>query len=665
MSFEYFLDILSVHNLYPIVKDKKQFSILVSTSLKPHIADNERLSQYRMDINRYIQNTFVEEEEQGSSKSFFQSASFLRFFLMIRQLNSLRFQELTKNTFRKQFSGRVQKNPLDSEIVKNYKAFQNSNHAMAITQNSLKRKKYSNLINGCSVKSLLIRYASTTGVFNMLVTDGRCQNEQPDEFLKSNIGDVDFVSCYGTALESPTVLAYTSEQKKTTLGVFLEKYEHELIDGFYSILISGKLSFAQNLLYSKIVKNDLFHMRINKILNHYESSNTMDVENNDLMTDLVLLTHEIINGIITADVLKVLRKICSSQEWSDFKNMEVVSAVFYKKSDFESDLDTFFKKIDMKNAKNAYRYNSKNQSIDDSRTRAWFSIPLKDFVGPLINERKNLKKLYKETLNSSYNSMQENYKLIINTLYGVLASPYFEIGNTVLANNITARARVNIWLLSRSLKGIQCITDGFQYCVREVFQWKKPPIRKPGLEILSDYKKMEKNRYFQCISLYPDMKSLPTNIDEIVSEHVSKFLEPYDLKLAYQIEHKTEHFSHEMCYLLKAHYILHTLNETFISKIGGIRSKDENEAFLMKLMKSFLLKKPFLVLSETNFLHEETLIASIHDYEISKKKNMVQYPGYPMKKLKEFHLTSCERLFVNEEMFYYWKKIHQCHRNNY
>ena len=112
----------------------------------------------------------------------------------------------------------------------------------------------------------------------------------------------------------------------------------------------------------------------------------------------------------------------------------------------------------------------------DTRTRLWTYVPMKKFFDPLLNKRKDLKKQLKSLTDSvsvsisessqasslesslesslkerekekkkrDLNAEQEIIKLIINCVYGVygvLASPYFPIGNTILANNITAKAR--------------------------------------------------------------------------------------------------------------------------------------------------------------------------------------------------------------------------------
>jgi hypothetical protein len=92
--------------------------------------------------------------------------------------------------------------------------------------------------------------------------------------------------------------------------------------------------------------------------------------------------------------------------------------------------------------------------------------------------------------------------LLINTLYGVFCSPYFSVSNTILANCIKARARLGVWMASRPLKGIQCITDGFAYSPTEVFQFKNTNnLKKPGLKVLSDLELLQNYRFLEKTSL--------------------------------------------------------------------------------------------------------------------------------------------------------------------
>lgn len=126
----------------------------------------------------------------------------------------------------------------------------------------------------------------------------------------------------------------------------------------------------------------------------------------------------------------------------------------------------------------------------DTRTRAWCGMPIDGFVGKLVERRGELKKKATEATGDEktrLNAQQNGLKLLINTLYGCLASPYFPIGNTVIANNITARARLGTWMLNKALHTRQSITDGGIYTPNAV-----PYLtgtKKPGFEVLADNSK--------------------------------------------------------------------------------------------------------------------------------------------------------------------------------
>jgi hypothetical protein len=65
-------------------------------------------------------------------------------------------------------------------------------------------------------------------------------------------------------------------------------------------------------------------------------------------------------------------------------------------------------------------------------------------------------------------ALNELYKLVINTIYGDMVSPYFDIGNVVVGNNITARARAMVWYMEKALNGFQSITDGCAFEINRV-----------------------------------------------------------------------------------------------------------------------------------------------------------------------------------------------------
>ena len=89
--------------------------------------------------------------------------------------------------------------------------------------------------------------------------------------------------------------------------------------------------------------------------------------------------------------------------------------------------------------------------------------------------------IQKEELNTQQNLI----KLIINSIYGILGSRFYSVGNVILANVITARARRDIFLISKALNGCQVITDGVTYQPNNVTFLKYD--RKLGLKNLSNF----------------------------------------------------------------------------------------------------------------------------------------------------------------------------------
>jgi hypothetical protein len=256
------------------------------------------------------------------------------------------------------------------------------------------------------------------------------------------------------------------------------------VPNLYKIVVSGKLSFEQNLLFSKLttestLKKD-FGQRKFSGLGHDDKAH--------LHADLVLLQKEIKNGVITSDVLEMLRAVCSNLELKEFYDLEVVTATFWYGELKCDSVEEWIEKV--LSSEGELVFDGSLQSLSDTRNRWWFPIPLKYFIGELVEERKRLKKIWaectdpveKERLAAKQNAL----KLIINVLYWCLTSPYFQIGNAVLADCITARARVEVFKLAKALNLSQTITDGGNYCLTEVFHFKKGGKRpRPSLSVLS------------------------------------------------------------------------------------------------------------------------------------------------------------------------------------
>jgi hypothetical protein len=114
---------------------------------------------------------------------------------------------------------------------------------------------------------------------------------------------------------------------------------------------------------------------------------------------------------------------------------------------------------------------------------AWYGINLGDLLlTSLLMERgKHAKKT----------PMNNLMKLIINTIYGIMVSPFFAVGNVVVGNNITARARTLAWYMEKGLHLHQSITDGGVFNLNQVVYPKEATRRISGEYAVNLYLKTD------------------------------------------------------------------------------------------------------------------------------------------------------------------------------
>src|SRR5262249_19971360 len=192
----------------------------------------------------------------------------------------------------------------------------------------------------------------------------------------------------------------------------------------------------------------------------------------DVKADIVMLRSELSNAVITSDVLDLLRKVATPGERSALMKLEVVTAAAYRQSDRQPDAGAWCRAV-MAEPITEVHARVAPGTTQDKRTRAWFGVPLADYIGPLIEARRRCK-----APGNAGGKEREFWagrstviKLMINGLYGDFASRFFEIGNAVLANCITARGRVGVWMLAKALRLRQSITDGGIYDPLAVPHW--------------------------------------------------------------------------------------------------------------------------------------------------------------------------------------------------
>jgi hypothetical protein len=413
-------------------------------------------------------------------------------------------------------------------------------------------------LDGAGVKWWASRATTETAAYNALVQGGRCHNERPDEYAIGPGLDIDIAGCYGSTLRSltypvglPSVWSYDANDRRPTLGKWLERHESDLVPGLWTCTVSGPLPFEQDLLYSKLVKAA-------------DLRKPATPDGSKIPDDFALLRREVKNAVLTADLLVALRAVATHSEWRELQRLQVVTACAYRTRDRKADVGEWCRAILA--APDAGRLcRLEAGTAEDHRPRDWFGVPLEEFIGRLADER--------ERHRGRRDGLDAVLKLMINTLYGDLASRHFAIGNTVLANNITAKGRLGVWMMAKALGLRQSITDGGIYTPGAVPHHRG---RKPGLDTLSRPWAWRHARHGRTFGPLEGLRwepgtPLPEDADAAALAHVQAFWQPYGLPFRFTLAHKTT-FS-RAAYWGKADYALLTPNDPVHKIRGKSRSK--------------------------------------------------------------------------------------------
>jgi len=337
-------------------------------------------------------------------------------------------------------------------------------------------------VKSTELLSILTKYANSdylkgensTRIFLSKCDGGRAFNNRPlDTSVKKPIEtdvrklllsrnflcDVDINGAYGNGLcvqEYPLGIPMSYSHplegnvKYLSLKEFLQAHGDDLVDGLWiaRVRTTKKLKFEQDLIPSWVIPP-------NKI-----TSRKTDTEKDDETFESIedegynkVFTNEIELGLINHDVLQWIDNICAKPQRRELlDNLQVINAMWYPKKLRVDTVEQVKEKL--ANHKGEHTSNVKGENLHniENYPHSWTSFNLGDLlVKKLINERA------KHPKKTPYNNL---YKLIINTIYGDLVSPYFDIGNVVVGNNITARCRCMAWYLEKGLNAYQTITDG-------------------------------------------------------------------------------------------------------------------------------------------------------------------------------------------------------------
>jgi hypothetical protein len=267
--------------------------------------------------------------------------------------------------------------------------------------------------------------------------------------------DIDIDGCYGNGLKSQkfAIGNPTIDTGEMTIREFMKKYHKDLVPGLWQARIFGKLGeFSQDLIISKTRESVDAYLK--KMKNH-----DIDDLESALISNMCCLTNEVHAGLMNNDVLELILNYTSNTElnqWLD--EVKVIGFCGYLKCDRVDDYSLMVEGYastdkDKKNKQNIVTYSTR-----------WLEIPLDEYASKLLAIRKNYPKK---------SPMNEFCKLIINSTYGVICSEYFDtddtgISNVIVANNITARARVLAFCMAKALGSAMSITDGGMFNVNLV-----------------------------------------------------------------------------------------------------------------------------------------------------------------------------------------------------
>ena len=435
----------------------------------------------------------------------------------------------------------------------------------------------------------------TTLAYSAMVQGGRAVNERPNAYVLERGADIDLQGCYGSALRRfqyplglPSTYHYHQRESGMTLGSFMAKHERYMVDNLWTVTVSGGLKFAQDLIFSKrstIGKISKAATGFDLTEHDLSDAKRVDTEVSQLGGEFALIRKSIENGVITRKVWDTLKTVASDRELKQIKDLRVVSAVWYdRRNRVESVAEWATRTVESEGHKTV-----KN---GDRRFNKWCSVDIGDFMGPLLDLRSAKKKAWKQAEKGSeestrLNSEQTLLKLFINTLYGCLASPFFRISNAVVANNITAAARVGAWQMAKALGSVQSITDGGAHPLRAV-RFMSSKVKLPGLATLSAYEAWNDPRKGRTVGnlggldwggeAWDRLKGMEGNeaerwLGEIGLTHIRSFWERYGLSFDFDVEYKGKNTFERLAYWNKTDYGMLTVNFPRRAEDGSLNVK--------------------------------------------------------------------------------------------
>jgi hypothetical protein len=483
------------------------------------------------------------------------------------------------------------------------------------------------LLGLLSHRGIMTNMKSDSKILNLaLVSGGRCNNEHSDEQVINNVIDIDISSCYSnimSKLEIPIGKFHTDlESNIKTIGDFVNDFvkTHKIYKHYWVISFNTKLSFDQDLFVSKIYDE-------NKLYKYAELLST-DEERELENFHSTILRREIVNGILTEPLLDIILVSWGQSEIEELFNSQITRAIFYLKKD-KLDINEFVDTIDFN------KYRASNQHLFSFTT---FSL------SNLVVSIRDKRNFYKQTSKT----MAEALKTIGNTIYGVLCSPYFEVGNVLVANLITSIARSQVYMMAKAFNLVQTITDGGLFSIEKLN--KRPSVFSSN--ILTNHLKTF------SLQLKIEEIVLPTVAKAVTSDllnhlwHFWSSLKNNKL-LNFNIELKLDNTSYRAAYSQKADYVLLTVKKEIKIKVRGNKPGGYSEK--VNYYKSLVLNEKYNLTNRISYTQSLYKLGAYIFEQNSSEQSFRFYkhllPGSLKKMWRIFYIRNTHYLVNTKQEF--------------
>jgi hypothetical protein len=353
---------------------------------------------------------------------------------------------------------------------------------------------YNRLASPEAMKQLSHLVGNQALLYLGMTDGGRCVKERSTiDVVNGLLIDIDINGCYGNGLKNqifpvgnPTIIMFPMK-----FGDWEKEYSKYLIPGLWVARISWKdAPFKQDLLLSKEEKT---FTSWEWYQSHFAENNSDADKQYD--ASMYMATNQVHMAALNHDLYQVILEYTANSELAWLRENGIIECfAYYDKRD---EIDVVVPEMCEQ------RTIKEIGSCGWNWCTKWVRVELKDLAGTLIDRRASHKdkvKLYNKyfgkdnkdaTLNDVpkyeviegieftkedwlyQNSVQEFIKLIVNTIYGCIASSYFAgdgtgISNFIVGNNITARARTLAWCMAKGLYTLMIVTDGGVFDVNKV-----------------------------------------------------------------------------------------------------------------------------------------------------------------------------------------------------